>query len=743
MEQVEETYRNTYSWLFDGRVGFEDWLRLPSSTNPIYWIQGKPGSGKSTLMKYALKHKTTKKLLKESHGGTWTLIPFFFHDRGFAEVQKTVDGFLQELLFKLIFHHPDLVKVLYHIRLEALEFLLDQQSYPRSADASGLETERVTKVLELYNEYCSTHPVFPWSMHKIEEAFRAIIEQNQITLRVCLFIDALDEHSGNHGKLVKMLKEFATKGSTDTVHIKLCLASRPAPIFTTAFNAYPGFAIHEHTENDIEFYASGRIQSELTQDKGTHNDVQLDELSADIVKKAEGVFIWVRLVVDELVERIVDGDTIPQLLGVLLTIPTELEDLYRRILSRIKPEYRRESYIIFQVMLSCVTSITLNELMAVLDVALGGEVAKMPQESMQRRLYSRCGGLLQIKTTDLTRSYTDPGPIQSIEFLHQTSKSFIQDTSNTRLLSEVGANVSTRDGRISLLKFCIHVVTEMDSNDVKLFRVIVEKMFEYARLLDSSSHTDFLVKTLDRLLLKRVRVLKRYILSGWLRRELASGLDVFLNFYVIREFLERLEHTFFLPEDRLLGYAVMHGVTSYLTAKVQGRIKPAAPIGLLEVMLDPPGSFSLVKEEDVAMLVTEWSITGLAQPQDVQPVDWSRYVEPKDWLLGDSGSEESQSEESQSEGPQPEDSQPEDSQPEDSQPEDSQPEDSQSEDSLLEDSQSEDLQPEDSQSEDSLLEDSQSEDLQPEDLQLEDLPPEDSHFWADLFTGGLRLDSLV
>ncbi|KAL9116324.1 MAG: hypothetical protein Q9187_007152 [Circinaria calcarea] len=625
VEQVEETYGDTYFWLFSGRVGLKDWLQAPSSTHPIYWIQGKPGSGKSTLMKYAFKHKATKKLLKESHGGTWTLIPFFFHDRGFVEVQKTVESLLQELLFKFIFHHPNLVKVLYHIRLKVLESLLDQPC-PGSADPSGLETQRVTKMLELYKKYCSTHPVFPWSMHKIEEAFRAIIEQNQITLRVCLFNDALDEHSGNHGKLVKMLKQFATKDSMNTVHIKLCLASRPAPIFTMSFSAYPGFAIHEHTETDIKSYAFGRIQSELTQDKGTSYNVQIHQLSTDIVKKVEGVFIWVRIVVDELVERIMDGDTIPQLLGALLAIPTELEDLYRQILLRIKPEYRRESYLIFQIMLSCLTQISLNNLMAVLDVALGGEVAKMPQENMHRRLHSRCGGLLETKPSPFIWPHEPDRVI--VHFLHQTSKSFIQDTSNTRLLSEIGANISAREGRISLLQFCIHVVTEMDHNDRPLCHPLYDKMFEYARLLDSYSHTDFLVKTLDKLVLKSSKVQRRPHRGSWrTASQLANGLDV---------------------------------------------IKPAAPIGLLRVMLDPPlpARYSTVKEEDLAMLVIEWSITGLAQPKDLQP--------SKDW------------------------------QPEDSQPEDSQPED-----------------------------------WQPEDLQPEGLQPEDSHFWADLFTGGLRLDSLV
>lgn len=39
---------------------FCDWLR---STEPVYWVSGKPGSGKTTLMKYLLDHPRTRSFL--------------------------------------------------------------------------------------------------------------------------------------------------------------------------------------------------------------------------------------------------------------------------------------------------------------------------------------------------------------------------------------------------------------------------------------------------------------------------------------------------------------------------------------------------------------------------------------------------------------------------------------------------------------------------------------------------------
>jgi hypothetical protein len=78
---LKEPERGTYRWIFGGTAAenvdhtdaddlesqqsrfddFGDWLK---SDSPTYWISGKPGSGKSTLVKYVASAPETRQSLR-------------------------------------------------------------------------------------------------------------------------------------------------------------------------------------------------------------------------------------------------------------------------------------------------------------------------------------------------------------------------------------------------------------------------------------------------------------------------------------------------------------------------------------------------------------------------------------------------------------------------------------------------------------------------------------------------------
>ena len=61
-----------------------------------------------------------------------------------------------------------------------------------------------------------------------------------------------------------------------------------------------------------------------------------------IISKADGVFLWVRLVVEQMLRGFRDGETIRTLKRKVDSLPPDLDGFFQRIIDSIEPAYRRE-----------------------------------------------------------------------------------------------------------------------------------------------------------------------------------------------------------------------------------------------------------------------------------------------------------------------------------------------------------------------------------------------------------------
>ena len=353
---------------------------------PVFWIQGKPGSGKSTLMKFAMRDNRTRTSL--SKNGQWVLAGFFFHDRG-SDIQKSLSGMLQGILYQIF----------------------------RQADQ--LSTIILPFYTTLVRAQRTKSPV--WDSESLDLALAAITKQRAISIRLCLFLDALDEHAGDNNQLAGLIFRLTSNADNDLVRIKICLASRSWTVFESHFGSCPGFAIHNHTGNDIQSYITSRLRQSLgikAFTQGSNSLQRIEALAEHVTQKAQGVFIWVRLVVDRLEKGVQDGTPFSTLKEMVLAMPQELEDLYRHTLRRIEPEYAEEAYIMLQIALCALSPLRLKTFSNCMSYTKWGKVSNEEDDSMMRHLVSRSGGLLETisRTTEIFQS----GPASNLS-LHRMS----------------------------------------------------------------------------------------------------------------------------------------------------------------------------------------------------------------------------------------------------------------------------------------------------------------------------------
>lgn len=312
--EIPSAHQNTFGWaLNDESTNLSRWLREGEGT---YWIQGKAGSGKSTLMKYLEQESKTKDELRTwASGRPLVLASHYFWAVG-TDIQRSLKGLLQTLLFRVFVQDPDIIPEICRTRIQ-----------PGSYDH-----------------------VRPWTLEELQHCFESLSTLD-LPSRICFLIDGLDEFQGNREELVRIVKTTAlSKG------IKLCVSSRPWQRFEKAFGHTNQWqlAVHTHTRTDIYLYAQSKLNAnERCKQLRQSSPHEVDALADGVAKASDGVFLWVYLVVRQLLEGLEEyNEDIPTLMKRLKDFPTDLEEYFRRMLMTIDKAYHYESSVIFSMLIS-------------------------------------------------------------------------------------------------------------------------------------------------------------------------------------------------------------------------------------------------------------------------------------------------------------------------------------------------------------------------------------------------------
>jgi len=423
-DAIPLAHKRTFQWVFKHKsnmsssdqantvnihvdsFGLLNWLKHGDGT---FWVSGKPGSGKSTFMKFLADHPATKKALS-----VWAHpLPVFIGSHYFwisgTAMQKSQEGLLRSLLYDIFSHCPDLMPVACSTRWQAKE---DSQ----------------------------------WTVVEMRSAIMALSAQIQLPCKFCFFIDGLDEFDGEHLEFCESLLSMV--GSPN---VKLCVSSRPWNVFEQALGQDQGrkMYIHELTKRDIFEYAQDRLQQHprWKQHMGSEAE-KADALISAISNKAQGVFLWVFLVTKLLREGLTNYDTFRELQKRLDSFPADLEPFFMQIVKSVPEFYRERMAEALKIALA-----DPEPLDALIYSFHDLDDFELPtarnfhlhREYVAKRLNGRCRGLLEMNF------------MGQIGFLHRTVADFLRTREMSAFLDEnttphFGPNMAVLQHYTSLIR---------------------------------------------------------------------------------------------------------------------------------------------------------------------------------------------------------------------------------------------------------------------------------------------------
>ena len=278
--------------------------------------------------------------------------------------------------------------------------------------------------------------IIKWDLRSLQDAFyRALVES---PIALCLFIDGLDEYGGQTYELVRFFFSISERCGPQARY-KVCLASRSEGALALGLEACPRFRMQDYNTQGIEGYVRNMLDSRVLPDEQDRR-----VFSKLVARKAEGIFLWARFAVSEVICSVSRGESLDYLSHRLDEVPLEMNAIYSKIFGRMSTGDQHDARLMFQLV--CFATKTLNgltllQLKEAVDVANNRTVDPAQDRGscelhrFRRTLRAKSGGLLEEVSSKasvtssgskdgIERDRDDPGGF-SIRLIHRTVKSYL------------------------------------------------------------------------------------------------------------------------------------------------------------------------------------------------------------------------------------------------------------------------------------------------------------------------------
>ena len=354
----------------------------------IYWLNGKPGSGKSTLMRYITEEISQNSVSKEAltkwaDGTDIVTVSLFFWSLGNTALQKNLQGMLQSLLFQIADQRQDLIPL-----------MMDRQV----SSAHG------------HGESLQPLPIHEWTDRRLRAVLEQLLLHKPPSVSFCFLIDGLDEFIGDDDRLIETIRLLNKASRT-----KVCVSSRPEQIFRQGFSNSPQIRLQDLNHGDIMRAAKDSLLPVLRR-QFPMSEAAIYNLIRNVIFKAQGVFLWLDLVAKDIRSGARNGDSIGELERRLEVIPNTIQGLYEHMISTLERNYLEEGIRYFRFLMAAPdeklfrtqSTVTLLDYVCAengpWEQVLQNDLAYFGSwefheicQNIETRILTRCAGLVEIK----------------------------------------------------------------------------------------------------------------------------------------------------------------------------------------------------------------------------------------------------------------------------------------------------------------------------------------------------------
>ena len=312
--EIRSPASDTCAWLLKHHT-YQVWMEQQTD---LLCIKGKPGAGKSTLMKFAVEKETSQRPV---------LASFFFHSRG-TELQKTPLGLYQSLLHQLLLQVPSIRP----------------------------------KFRKFFQKKDQAHEKYTWHVHELQRLLTDFIIRAGKIVPIFIYIDALDECGPEEERYLTDYLQTLTDSlrSLADVSTKICFSCRHYP-YINLHNCLE-ICAEEENEDDIAAHVRAVFEAKYLKVARRTDITVIDEIRVDITKRSSNLFQWVFLILKIIDDMYVKREPWKLIRKKIHEVPRGLTDLYTHILSSMDEEDRPKTSVLLRWIQFAKRPLTPNEL---------------------------------------------------------------------------------------------------------------------------------------------------------------------------------------------------------------------------------------------------------------------------------------------------------------------------------------------------------------------------------------------